>query len=104
MQLNVLTNGEIGDPAGVALRQLSNRAQLMREQMTIGNANAHHEIRRAAPLAAFTADCPYAIALRIHTPRTKVSAQPLRRDRVEALAGERANFIESLPGIFLAFE
>src|SRR5579864_7411261 len=56
------------------------------------------------PLATLAANRAAAITLCLHTPRRKVSAQPLGRDRVESLAGELADFIEVLPRVLLAFE
>src|SRR5579884_2057069 len=76
----------------------------MREKVTVGNANANHEMLGCPPLATFAANRADAITLRVHTPGTKVSAQPLGRDRVESLAGELADFIEVLPRVLLAFE
>jgi hypothetical protein len=45
-----------------------------------------------------------AVTLGVNAPAAEIRGQPLGRNGIVAEAGERANFVEMVPGVFFAFE
>src|SRR4029077_7909480 len=99
MQLKVLPHRNIRNASRVPLGKVRNRAHLLAAQQAIRDTNPHHEVGRAPAFSARTADDSRAIALRVHSPRPEIRAEPLRRDRSIALARKLADLVEVLPGI-----
>src|SRR5260221_12895299 len=104
MELHILPHGNIRDTASVALGEVGDGARLMTAQEAVGNSDAHHKEWRRFALAILAADHAGAVALRVNTPRTKICAQPLRRNRGVTLPRKGPNLIKMLPGILFAFE
>ena len=104
VQLNVLTHRNIGDSARILLRKVSDCVQLLRSEQTVGDANTHHEKLRRLPFAAHATGNPGSVALGVYAPGTEIRPEPLGRDGTEPIAGERADFVEVLPGILFPFE
>src|SRR6266403_3470419 len=76
----------------------------MTAQEAVGNSDSHHEERGRFAFAILAADHAGAVALRVNTPRTKIGAQPFRRNRSVPLPRKRPNLIKMFPGILLAFQ
>ena len=93
MQLNILTNGEIGDSVGVAAGEVCDGAQLMRAHDAVGNADANHETLQRAPHASLAAGDASTIALGVNAPPAEVGADPLGRDGIESLTGKAADLV-----------
>src|SRR5271157_1429916 len=104
MELNVLPHGKVGAAARVFLCYFGDRSDLVRQQYSVGDADANHEVPNGFALAASSADRTCAIALCIHTPEPEVGAQPFRRNRLKAIPGKQADLIKALPGILLPFK
>src|SRR5215469_6335503 len=104
VKLYVLADGDVGFVTCVLACDISNGAHLVREQQSVGNANAHHEVRDGFAFAASAANGADSVALGVHAPESKVRAQPLRRNRRMALTGKGANFVEAFPSVLLALE
>jgi hypothetical protein len=104
VELNVLADGDVCDTISVFGGESGDGADLMAGEETIGNADADHEERNGAAFATRAANDAEAVALRVNTPRTEIGAKPLRGNGRVALASEFADFVEVLPGIFLALE
>src|SRR6202158_235015 len=104
MELHVLAHRNIRNAAGMALGEVGDGARLLTAQETVGNSDAHHKERRRFAFAILAADHAGAVALRVNAPRTKIRAQPFEWNRSVPLPRKRANLIEMLPGIFLAFQ
>ena len=104
MQLNVLTDGEIGDSICVLARQSGDGSQLVRIHLSVGDADANHEALEGASFAVFAAGDAGAVSLRVNAPPPEICSDPFRRDRIETFAGKAANLIEALPRIEGAFE
>src|ERR1700727_1019176 len=69
----------------------------------MGYPDPQHEKWQRASLAALASDHARAIALRVNSPPAEISANPLGRNRIEALSRKTANFGETLPRIQRAF-
>src|SRR4029077_4960310 len=98
VELHVLAHGEIGHAARVALGEIGERAELVRLQRAVGDADAHHEVGHRLALAALAADRAHAVALAVNAPPAEVHA-PLRRDGGDALAGEPLDLSVGFPRI-----
>ncbi len=104
MELDVLSDCDIGGVAGVFLHHVGDGSQLVRQQTAARNANADHEVRKSLAFATRPADRAHSVSLGVHAPKTKVGAEPLRRNRLVPLAREGADFIQAFPRVFLALE
>ena len=104
VELNVLADGEIGDAIAVLGGKIGNGAELMASEESVGDADAHHEVRSGLPFSTGATDDAEAIALGVNAPRAEISAEPFGGYGIVALAGEVANFVEMIPGVFFALE
>src|ERR1051326_9519444 len=104
MQLNILTNREVGNSVGVAAREGGDGAQLMRSHHAVRNPDAHHEPLQSAAFPALPTRYARAVALGVNAPPAEISADPFRRDRVESFAGKAADLVQSFPRIFRPLE
>src|SRR5216683_665658 len=104
VQLHVLPHRDVRNAARVALGEVGDGARLLTAQEAVGNSDAHHKERRRLAFAILAADHADAVALRVDAPRAKIRAEPFRRNRSVALPRKRADLIEMLPGILLAFQ
>src|SRR5260370_24158018 len=104
MQLHVLPHRDVRNTARVALGEVGDGAATAAEQEAVGNSDAHHKERRRLAFAILAADHADAVALRVDAPRAKIRAEPFRRNGSVTLPCERADLIEMLPGILLAFQ
>src|SRR2546422_3884550 len=92
------------DPPRVALGEPGDRAELVGLQLTVRDPDADHEVACRLSLTALAADRADAVALGVDTPPAKVRSEPLRGNRVPALAREALDFGVRLPGVQLALE
>src|SRR5258707_2495614 len=104
MQLHVRPHRDVRNTARVALGEVGDGARLLTAQEAVGNSDAHHKERRRLAFAILAADHADAVALRVDAPRAKIRAEPFRRNRSVTLPRKRADLIEMLPGILLAFQ
>src|SRR5881296_3698257 len=104
VKLDVLADRDVGNPPRVALGEPGDRAELVRLQLTVRNPDADHEVACRLTLTALAADRADAVALGVDTPPAKVRSEPLRGNRVPALAREALDFGVRLPGVQLALE
>ena len=56
------------------------------------------------PVASVPADHAIPIALRVNSPRSKISPEPFRRHGRVSLPRESANLVNAVPGILGSFE
>src|SRR5271157_98691 len=101
MDLNVLPHGKVGATARVFLCYFGDRSDLVRQQYSVGDADANHEVPNGLAFAAISADRTCAITLCVYTPEPEVGAQPFRRNRLKTVPGKQADLIKALPGILL---
>ena len=104
MQLNILTDGEVGDSVGVKAGEVGDGSKLAGGHDAIGNSDSHHEALERAAFAALPAGYTGAVALRVNAPPAEIGANPFGRDGTETLARETANFVQALPGVLGALE
>ena len=104
VELDVLANGDVGDAVAKLFGEIGDGAGLLAGEETVGDADANHEIGDGLPFPVLAAGYAGAVALSVNTPGAEIGAKPFGRDGAEALAGEFADFVEMLPGIFGAFE
>src|SRR6266851_3320843 len=104
MQLHILSHRDVRYATRVWLGEVGDGARLLTAQEAVGDTDAHHKKRRGFAFAVLAADHAGAIALRVNTPRTKIRAQPFRRNGSMTQPRKRPDLIEMLPGILLAFE
>ncbi len=103
VELNILTDGNIGDAASVALGETGDGAELMRGQQAIGHGDAHHEVGSGFAFPANAADGADAVTLRVDAPPLEEEA-PFGGDGIVAVARKRADFFERFPGVLFALE
>src|SRR5579872_1060345 len=104
MELDILANGEVGDPVGITMCQICDSTQLPGGEDSIWNSDTDHKPLQRAALATFsTSDSP-AISLRVNAPPAEVGSNPFGRNRVEAVASEAADLVQSVPRILRAFQ
>jgi len=104
VELDVLPHREVGDSARVPLRQARDRPELVGDEPAARDPDPHHEVREGLTLSAFAADGADTVALRVDPPPPEVRPEPLRRDRLETLAGEAPDLAERLPRVQLLLE
>src|SRR5438552_2372817 len=104
MQLNILTDRQIGNSVGVAASEVGDGAELAGTHHAVGNANAHHEALQRPAFPALAAGDSRSVALGVDAPPAEISSDPFWRDRLESLAGEAADFLKALPGIHRALQ
>src|SRR5579864_174922 len=104
MQLNILTNGQVGNSVGMKAREVGDGTQLMRSHHAVRNPDAHHESLQSAAFPALSTSYARAVALGVNAPPAEISANPLRRNRAESFAGKAADLIQSFPRIFRPLE
>ena len=104
MELNVLTDGNVGEAVAIFGGKISDGANLIAVEEAIGNANANHEERSGAAFAAGAAEDAQAITLGVNAPGTKIGGEPFSGNGGVTLAGEGANFVKMVPGIFFELE
>ena len=104
VELEVLSDSEVGHAAGVLLRQARNGAQLMGEEQPARKSDTNHNLRHGFPLAACATKRAKTVSLRVNPPPTEVGAQPFGWDRNVASASEVLDLGEALPGILLPLE
>ena len=100
MQLDILANREIGNSVGVAASEIGDGAKLRRSHHPVRDSEAHHESLNGLALAILAARDASAVALRVNAPPAEVRPNPFRRNRAKTFAGEAANLLKPLPGIF----
>src|SRR5215472_12310141 len=104
MQLNVLTDGDVGDAARVDFGEAGDGAKLAGVEQSVGNANAQHEEGKRLAFAATASDHPGAVPLGVDTPPAEVSAEPFGRDGGEAFPRESADFVEREPRVLFPLQ
>src|SRR5437763_10404485 len=104
VELDVLADRDVGDPARVTLGEVGNRAELMGVERAVRDADAHHDVERRLALAPLAADGADAVALRVDPPPAEVGAEPWGRDRVPALTREADDVVVRRPRVQLPLE
>ena len=104
VELDVLPHREVGDAARVPLRQVRDRPDLVGDEPAVRDPDPHHEVREGPALSACAANGADTVALRVDPPPPEVRAKPLRRNRLETLAGEAPDLAERLPRVQLPLE
>jgi len=104
VELDVLTDRDVGDAATVPFGQIGDRPQLLRLEHAVRNPDPHHQVANRLALPALAADRADTVALRVDAPPAEVRGEPLGRDRIPALAREALDVGIGLPGIQLALE
>src|SRR5579864_4413997 len=104
MELDILTNGKVGDSVGVALGQIGDGAELRRGHDAVGNTDAHHKTLDGASFAVLASSDAGAVTLGVHAPPAEVGSDPFRWDGGKTFAGEAANLGEAVPWIHGALE
>jgi len=104
VKLDGLADGDVGEVAGVLLRELRNDAKLARCENAVGDGDAHHEVIGGDALAALAAGGAHAVALGIDSPPLEVERGPLGHHAGAAFAGEGAHFIERFPRILFPLQ
>src|SRR5207244_9045272 len=104
VQLDVLADGDVGDPATMPRGEVGDRPELMGLEGAVRDPDTHHEVANGFALASLAADRTDAVALGIEAPPAEVRAEPLGRHRIPALPREALDVGIRLPGIELALE
>jgi len=104
VKLNVLADGDICHAVTELFGELCDETSLFCGDQTVGDTDADHEERNGLAFPVFAAGNSRAVALRINAPGAEVGSDPFRRNGIEALASEGANFVEMVPGVLCAFE
>ena len=99
VQLNILTNGNVGQVARILPRDPADRSQLARRDDSVRDADAHHEIVRNKSLTTLAAGGAHAVSLRVDSPPFEVRASPLRDDAGASLACKGPHLVKCFPGI-----
>src|SRR5215471_21484707 len=101
VQLDILSDGDVGNSTGVFFRQISNRAHLRGIHEAVGEADTDHEVGCSLAFAAATAESTGAIPLRVDAPPAEVGLDPLIGDSCMAMQSELADLIDAFPWILL---
>src|SRR5437763_1057474 len=104
MELNILTDGEIGNSVGVLAGKVGDSAQLAGSHHAVGNADAHHESLEGAAYSTLAPGNACTVTLGINAPPTKIGPDPIRRDRLESFASKAADLLQTLPWIHLPLQ
>src|SRR3990172_878167 len=104
VELDVLADGQVRDSPGVPFSEVGDRTELMREEESVWDPDAYHEVGDGLSFAALASDSARAIPLRVDSPPSKVRVEPLGGDGLVPITGEAENLLEMLPGIQLPLE
>ncbi len=74
MELDVLTDGDVGYAVAEVIGKVGDGAGLFAGEETVGDADADHEIGDGFAFAVFAADYADAVALGVNAPRAEVGA------------------------------
>ena len=104
MELDILTNGEVGDSVGITMCEICNGTQLAGGENSVWNSNPNHESLQGTAFAVLATGDSGTVSLRVNAPPAKVGSDPFGRNRIEPLASEAADLIQAVPGILRAFQ